>query len=45
MMAGGITARPLDYFGLLVAARKVALFSASVTAICVRFEEGVLAWF
>ena len=45
MMAGGITARPLDYFGFLVAARKVALFSAGVTAICVRFEEGVLAWF
>jgi hypothetical protein len=45
MMAGGITARPLDYFGLLVAARKVALFSAGVTAICARFEERVLAWF
>ena len=45
LMAGTITARPLDYLGLLVAASIVALCSAGVTAICVRFEERPLAWF
>ena len=44
-MEGIISARTLDYFGLLVAASIVALFSAGVTAICIRFEERALAWF
>jgi hypothetical protein len=44
-MEAGITARTLDYFGLLVAASIVAMFSAGVTAICIRFEERALAWF
>jgi uncharacterized membrane protein YedE/YeeE len=44
-MAGTITARAVDYFGLLVAASIVALCSAVVTVICVRFEERGLAWF
>jgi hypothetical protein len=45
MMAGGITARTLDYFGWLVAASIVALCSGVVTAICIRFEARGLAWF
>jgi hypothetical protein len=45
LMVGGITARPLDYFGLLVAASIVALCSAVVASICVRFEERGLVWF
>jgi hypothetical protein len=44
-MEGGITARTLDYFALLVAASFVALFSAVVTALCVKFEERGPAWF
>jgi hypothetical protein len=45
MMVGSITARTLDYFGLLVAASVFALVSAGVTAICIKYEERVLAWF
>jgi hypothetical protein len=45
LMEGAISARTLDYLGLLVAASIVALFSAGVTAICIRFEERALAWF
>jgi len=45
LMEGGITARPLDYFGLLVAASIVALVSAVVASICVKFEQRGLAWF
>ena len=45
LMKSTITARTLDYFGLLVAASIVAICSALVTAICVRFEERGLAWF
>src|SRR5215217_3086889 len=41
---GGITVRTLDYFGLLVAASVFALISAGVTAICIKYEERVLAW-
>jgi hypothetical protein len=41
----GIPARTPDYLGLLVAASVVALLSAVVTALCVRFEERGLAWF
>ena len=44
-MQGTITARTLDYFGLLVEASVVALLSALVTVICVRFEQRGLAWF
>jgi hypothetical protein len=45
MMEGTITARTLDYFGLLVAASVFALVSAVVTAMCVKYEERWLAWF
>jgi hypothetical protein len=45
LMKSTMTARTLDYLGLLVAASIVALCSALVTAICVRFEERGLAWF
>ena len=44
-MVGSITARTFDYFWLLVAASIVAFCSAGVTAICIRLEERVLAWF
>jgi hypothetical protein len=45
MMEGSITARPLDYFGLLVWASVWALLSAVVTTLCIKFEERALAWF
>jgi hypothetical protein len=45
MMEGTIIARTLDYFGLLVAASVFALVSAVVTALCIKYEERVLAWF
>jgi hypothetical protein len=45
LMEGGITARTHDYFALLVGASIVALFSAAVTALCVKFEQRGLAWF
>jgi hypothetical protein len=45
LMEGGITARTLDYFGVLVAASVVALFSGVVATLCVKFEERGLAWF
>ncbi len=44
-MEGGITARPQDYFGLLVGASVLALFSAVVATLCIKFEERGLAWF
>ena len=44
-MEGSITARTLDYFGLLVAASVGALCSALLTAICVKFEGRRLTWF
>jgi hypothetical protein len=43
-MEGGTTARPLDYFALLVGASIVALFSGVVATLCVKFEERRLAW-
>jgi hypothetical protein len=43
-MVGSITARPLDYFGWLVAASVFAVLSAVVTAICVKYEARGLAW-
>jgi hypothetical protein len=44
-MVGSITARPLDNFGLLVAASVFALVSAVVTALCIKYEERWLAYF
>jgi hypothetical protein len=44
LMAGIITARPLVYFGWLVASSVFALLSAVVTAICVKYEARGLAW-
>ena len=43
-MEGSITARPLDYFALLVGASVVALFSGVVATLCGKFEERGLAW-
>ena len=43
-MEGGIITRTPDYFGLLVVASIGALFSAVVTAICIKYEERGLAW-
>ena len=45
LMEGTISARPLDYFGLLVGASVVALFSAVLTALCIKYEQRWLAWF
>jgi hypothetical protein len=45
MMAGGITARTQDYFGLLVGASIVALCSGVVATLCVKYELRWLAWF
>ena len=44
-MEGGITARTQDYFALLLGASSVALFSAAVMALCIKFEERGAAWF
>jgi hypothetical protein len=44
-MVGSITARTLDYFGLLVGASVVALFSGVVATLCVKYEARGLAWF
>jgi hypothetical protein len=44
LMQGSITARTLDYFGLLVASSVFALLSAVVTAICGKYEARGLAW-
>ena len=43
-MEGSITARNMDYLGWLVAASVVALVSAVVTAICVKYQDRWLAW-
>jgi hypothetical protein len=40
-----MTARTHDYVWLLVDASAGALFSAVVTDICVKFKQGVHAWF
>jgi hypothetical protein len=45
LMVGSISARTLDYFGLLVAASVIALCSAVVATLCVKFKERGLAWF
>ena len=44
-MEGSITARPQDYFALLVGASVVALLSGVLTALCIKFEERGAAWF
>jgi hypothetical protein len=44
-MEGSITARPQDYLALLVTASVVALFSAFVATLCIKFEERAAAWF
>jgi hypothetical protein len=44
-MEGSITARPLDYFALLVGASIVALFSGVVATLCARFEGSIRLWF
>ena len=44
-MGGSITARPLDYFALLVGASIVALCSGVLATLCVKHELRGLAWF
>ena len=44
-MVGGIAARPQDYFELLVGTSIMALFSALVATLCIKFEERGAAWF
>jgi hypothetical protein len=44
-MVGSVNARTLDYFALLVGAGIVALFSALVATLCIKFEERGAAWF
>jgi hypothetical protein len=44
-MVGSITARSLDYFGLLVGASIVALCSGVLATLCVKHELRGLAWF
>jgi hypothetical protein len=44
-MEGTITARPLDYFALLVGASIVALCSGVLATLCVKHEFRGLAWF
>lgn len=44
-MEGSITARSQEYVALLVGASIVALFSALVAALCIKFEERGAAWF
>jgi hypothetical protein len=43
--SGGITARTLDYLGLLVAASIFALLSGVLATLCVKYEFRGLAWF
>jgi hypothetical protein len=45
LMEGGVTARTLDYFALLVGASIVALCSGVVATLCVKYELRWLAWF
>jgi hypothetical protein len=45
LMEGSITARPQEYFALLVGAGIVALFSALVATLCIKFEERWAALF
>jgi hypothetical protein len=45
LMEGSITARPQDYFALLVGAGIVALCSGVLATLCVKYEERGAAWF
>jgi hypothetical protein len=45
LMEGSITARPQDYFALLVGAGIVALCSGVLATLCVKYELRGLAWF
>jgi hypothetical protein len=45
LMESAISARTLDYLGLLVGASIIALCSGVVATLCVKFEERALAWF
>jgi hypothetical protein len=45
LIVGCITARPQEYFALLVGASIVTLFSALVATLCIKFEERGAAWF
>jgi hypothetical protein len=45
LMVGGIAARSQDYFALLVGASIVALFSALVATLSIKFGERGAAWF
>jgi hypothetical protein len=42
---GGIIARTLDYFALLVGASIVALCSGVLSTLCVKYEMRRFAWF
>jgi hypothetical protein len=44
-MVGSVNARTQEYFGLLVGASIVALFSALVATLSIKFEERGAAWF
>ena len=44
-MVGTITARTLDYFGLLVGASIVTLCSGVLATLCVKYELRRQAWF
>ena len=44
-MEGSISARTLDYFGLLVAASIGALCSGVLATLCVKYELRRFAWF
>jgi len=45
MMEGSITARPQDYFALLVGASIIALCSGVLATLCIKYELRGLAWF
>jgi hypothetical protein len=44
-MVGSVNARTQEYFALLVGAGIMALFSALVATLCIKFEERGAAWF
>ena len=44
-MVGSVNARTQEYFALLVGASIIALFSALVATLCIKFEERGAAWF
>jgi hypothetical protein len=44
-MVGSVNARTQEYFAMLVGAGIVALFSAIVATLSIKFEERGAAWF